>query len=98
MFDSCLRSVLSFLLLLFSLPLLAVSFLIAALSTAVVVMIPGLLKPKPQDAMAFKNLCVADQFNVDRFNVDQFNFEEGISAYEDLIGAHVTGAYVRRQP
>lgn len=96
MFGGCLRSALSFLLLVFSLPLLAVSFLIAALSTAVAAMIPGLLKPDPQDAMAFKKLRV-DQFNVDQFNVDQFNFEGGLSAYEDLIGAHVTGAHVRRQ-
>jgi hypothetical protein len=84
MFGSCLRSALSFLLLAFSLPLLAVSFLIAALSTAVVAMIPGLLRPNHQDAMAFKKLRV----------VDQFNFEEGMSAYEELIGAHVTGARV----
>jgi hypothetical protein len=84
MFRGCLRHALSFLLLVFSLPLLAVSFLIAALSTAVVAMIPGRLKPIRQDAMAFKKLRV----------VDQFNFEEGMSAYEELISAHVAGAHV----
>jgi hypothetical protein len=103
MFGSCLRSALSFLLLAFSLPLLAVSFLIAALSTAAVAMIPGLLKHNPPDAMAFKKLCVADQFNAGQSNIDQFNFEEGVRAYENLIGAQVagaqvsTGAHVKRQ-
>jgi hypothetical protein len=102
MFRGCLRCALSFLLLALSLPLLAVSLLIAALSTAVVAMIPGLLKRAPQDAMALKKLRVTDQF-ADQFSVDQFNFEGAISAYEDLIGAHVTGApalagaHVRRQ-
>jgi hypothetical protein len=71
-----------------SLPLLAVSFFIAALSTALVAMIPGLLKPNHQDAMSLNKLRV-DQFNADQFNVDQFNFEDAMSAYEELICAHV---------
>jgi len=78
MFRDCLRFALSFLLVAFSLPLLAISFLIAALCTAVVA-IPGLLKRNDQDVIALQKLRV----------VDQFNFEEAMSAYEELIGAHV---------
>lgn len=88
MFRDCFRFVLSFLLLALSLPLLGVSFLIAALSTALVAIVPGLLKRNDQDAIAIHKLRV----------VDQFNFEEAMSAYEDLIGAHVLlGAHMRRQ-
>jgi len=90
MFRGCSRYAISFLLLALSLPLLAVSFLIAALSTALVAAIPGRLKRNHQDTMALKKPRVVDQFNV-----DQFNFEGGLTAYEDLIGAHVTGAPVR---
>jgi hypothetical protein len=79
MFRDGLRFALSFLLLAFSLPLLAVSFLIAALCTAVVAIIPGLLRRNDRDAIALQKLRV----------VDQFNFEEAMSAYEELIGAHV---------
>jgi hypothetical protein len=79
MFRDGLRFALSFLLLAFSLPLLAVSFLIAALCTAVVAILPGLLKRNDQDVIALQKLRV----------VDQFNFEEAMSAYEELIGAHV---------
>ena len=79
MFRDCLRFALSFLLVAFSLPLLAISFLIAALCTAVLAILPGLLKPNDQDVIALQKLRV----------VDQFNFEEAMSAYEELIGAHV---------
>jgi hypothetical protein len=79
MFRNCLRFALTFLLVAFSLPLLAVSFLIAALCTAVVAIGPGLLKRNDRDVIALKKLRV----------VDQFNFQEAMSAYEELIGAHV---------
>jgi hypothetical protein len=79
MFRDGLRFALSFLLVAFSLPLLAVSFLIAALCRAVLAILPGLLKRNDQDVIALQKLRV----------VDQFNFEEAMSAYEELIGAHV---------
>jgi hypothetical protein len=75
----CLHFALSFLLFAFSLPLLAVSFLIAALCAAVVAIPRGFIKRKDPDAITLENLRT----------VDQFNFEEGMSAYEELIGAHV---------
>jgi hypothetical protein len=79
MFRDGLRYALTFLLVAFSLPLLGVSFLIAALCTVVVAILPGLLKRNDQDAIALQKLRV----------VDQFNFEEAMNAYEELIGAHV---------
>jgi len=79
MLRSCLRYALSLLLVTVTLPVLAVSFLIAALCTAVVAVVPGLLKRDDRHAIALHNLRV----------VDQFNFEEAMSAYEELIGAHV---------
>ena len=79
MFRDCLRFALSFLLVAFSLPLLAISFLIAALCTAVVAILPGLLKRNDQDVTALQRLRV----------VDEFDFEEAMNAYEELIGAHV---------
>ena len=79
MFRDCLRFALAFLLVAFSLPLLAVSFLIAALCTAAVAIGPGLLKRNDGDVIAMQKLRA----------VDQFNFEEAMSAYEELIGAHV---------
>jgi len=79
MFRDCLRYALSFLLFVFTFPLLAVSFLIAALCTAVAAIVPGLLKRNDQDVIALQKLRV----------VDQFNFEEAMGAYEELIGAHV---------
>ena len=79
MFRDGLRFALSFLLFAFSLPLLAVSLLIAALCTAVVAVVPGLLKRNDQDVITLHKLRTADQFN----------FEEALSAYEELIGAHV---------
>jgi hypothetical protein len=79
MFRDCLRFALTFFLVAFSLPLLAVSFLLAALCTAVVAILPGLPKRNDQDAIALQKLRA----------VDQFNFAEAINAYEELIGAHV---------
>lgn len=78
-FRDCLRFAISFLLVAFSLPLLAVSFLIAALCTAVAAILPGPLKRNDQDVIALQKLRT----------VDQFNFEEAMNAYEELIGAHV---------
>lgn len=79
MFRDCLRYALSLLLVTLSLPLLAVSFLIAALCTAVVAAVPGLPRRNAQDAITLQKLHV----------VDQFNFAEATNAYEELIGAHV---------
>jgi hypothetical protein len=79
MFRDCLRYALSLLLVTLSLPLLAVSFLIATLCTAVVAILPGLLKRDDQDVIAPQKLRV----------VDQFDFAEAMNAYEELIGAHV---------
>ena len=83
MFRGCLRFTLSFLLLAFTLPLLAVSFLIAALCAGVVAVLPGFPKRNHGDAIALQKLRA----------VDEFGFEEAVKAYEDLIGA-----YVGRQP
>ena len=79
MFHNCLRFALSLLLVAFWLPLLGVSFLIAALCTAVAAILPGFLKHNDQDVIALQKLRV----------VDQFNFGEAMNAYEELIGAHV---------
>jgi hypothetical protein len=79
MLRKCLRYALSLLLVTLTLPLLAVSFLIAALCTAVVAVVPGLLKHREPDLITLQKLPA----------VDQFNFEEAMSAYEELIGAHV---------
>ena len=79
MVRDCLHFALSFLLVILSLPLLAVSFLIAALCTALVAVVPGLLKRNDQDVITLHKLRT----------VDQFNFEEAMNAYEELIGAHV---------
>lgn len=79
MFRDGLRFAFSLLLVAFSLPLLAISFLIAALCTAVVAIVPGLLKRKDQDAIALQKLRA----------VDEFDFEEAMNAYEALIAAHV---------
>jgi hypothetical protein len=74
-----LRFAFSFLLFACSLPLLAISFLIAALCTAMVAIVPGVLKRNHPEVTSLKNLRT----------VDQFNFEEAMNAYEELIGAHV---------
>jgi len=79
MLRKCLRYALSLLLVTLTLPLLGVSFLIAALCTAVAAVVPGFLKRDDRLAIALHKLRV----------VDQFNFEEAMSAYEELIGAHV---------
>lgn len=78
MFRDGLRFALSLLLVAFSLPVLAISFLIAALCTAVVAIVPGLLRRRDQDAIALQKLRA----------VDEFEFEEAMNAYEALIAAH----------
>lgn len=62
----------------FSIPLLAVSFVIAALCAAMVAVLPGFLKHRDRHAIALKKLRP----------VDEFAFEESVQAYEELIGAH----------
>ncbi len=79
MLNDGLRFALSLLLVTLSLPLLAVSFLIAALCTAVVALVPGFLKRNDQDDTGLQKLRT----------VHQFNFAEAMNAYEELIGAHV---------
>jgi hypothetical protein len=83
MVRDALRFTLSFLLVAFSLPLLAASFLIAALCTAMVALLPGSLNRNRVDLIALQKLRP----------VDEFGFEEAVKAYEELIGA-----YVWRQP
>ena len=77
MFRVCLRYALSSLVVVFTLPLLAVSFLIAALCTAGFALVPDFLKHRDRHAAPLDNLRT----------VDQFNFAEAMSAYEELIGA-----------
>ncbi len=79
MFRNGLRFALSFLLVAFWLPLLGVSFLIAALCTAMAAILPRFRKQNDQDVIALQQLRV----------VDQFNFAEAMNAYEALIGADV---------
>ncbi|MGD0739283.1 MAG: hypothetical protein ABR957_06770 [Terracidiphilus sp.] len=83
MLRDVLRFALSFLLVALSIPLLTVSFLIAALCAGVVAVLPGFPKRNHGDAIALQKLRA----------VDEFGFEEAVKAYEDLIGA-----YVWRQP
>jgi hypothetical protein len=83
MLRDVLRFALSFLLVALSIPLLTVSFLIAALCAGVVAVLPGFPKRNHGDAIALQKLRA----------VDEFGFEEAVKAYEDLIGA-----YVGRQP
>lgn len=73
-----LRFALSCSLVAFSIPLLAVSFLIAALCAAMVAVLPGFLKRHNRHVNALKKLQP----------VDEFAFEEAVQAYEELIGAH----------
>jgi hypothetical protein len=73
------RFALSFLLFAFSLPLLAVALLIAALCTAMAAILPRVLKRNDQHVIALQKLRT----------VDQFNFGEAMNAYEELIGAQV---------
>jgi hypothetical protein len=79
MLRNVLRFALSFLLVAFSIPLLAVSFLIAALCAAVVALLPGFPKRNHEHAIALQKLRA----------VDEFEFENAVTAYEDLIGAYV---------
>lgn len=72
------RLSLSMLLILLSLPFLAISFLIAALCAAVAALLPRFDRQQRAGAMALVKLRT----------VDQFGFEDALGAYENLIGTH----------
>ena len=74
----CLRLSLSILLILLSLPLLAISFLVAALCVAPAVIFPRLLRRRQSGAIDLNKLRA----------VDEFGFEGALDAYEELISAH----------
>lgn len=78
-----LRTAFTFLLVAFSIPLLSVSFLIAALCAVVAAILPGLRKHSYGGPVTLPKLR----------DVDQFHFREAVAAYEELIGA-----YAWRQP
>jgi len=71
---TCLRHSLSILLILLSLPFLAVSFLIASLCAATAAALPRFHWPTQAEVDGRQRA------------VDQFGFEDAISAYEDLLG------------
>jgi len=73
-----LRHSLSILLILLSLPFLAVSFLIAALCAAAAATLPHFHRQPQASAIGHGKLRT----------VDQFGFGNALSAYEDLIGTH----------
>ena len=72
------RLSLSMLLILLSLPFLAISFLIAALCAAVASLLPRFHRQQRAGAMA----------RVKPRTAEQFGFDDALSAYENLIGAH----------
>lgn len=74
----CLRYSLSILLILLSLPFLAVSFLLAALCTAIAGVFPRFHRRRHPRAIELGNLRP----------VDEFAFEHALDAYEELIDAH----------
>lgn len=78
MVRDCLRLSLSILLILLSLPFLAVSFLLAASCTAVAAAFPRFHKARQASAVDLRKLRP----------VDEFGFENALNAYEELIGAH----------
>jgi len=73
-----LRHSLSILLILLSLPFLAVSFLVAALCAAAAAAFPNLHRQQQANAIGLGKPRT----------VDQFGFEDALTAYEDLIGTH----------
>lgn len=79
MLRESLRLALSVLLVACTIPLLAVSFLIAALCAALAVILPGLLRHGNDKAPALEKLRM----------IDEFGFEGALGAYEELIDAHV---------
>jgi hypothetical protein len=74
----CLRFSLSILLILLSLPFLAVSFLLAAVCASVAALFPRFHRPRQAAAIDLSKLRP----------VDEFGFENALAAYEELIGAH----------
>jgi hypothetical protein len=72
-----LRFSLSIFLILLSLPLLAVSFLVAALCTSVAALFPRSHR---------RHACATDLGKLRP--VEEFGFENALQAYEELIGAH----------
>jgi len=74
----CLRLSFSMLLILLSLPFLAVSFLLAAVCAAVAAVFPRFHRPRQANALDLSKLRP----------VDEFGFEHALDAYEELIGAH----------
>lgn len=77
MVRDCLRLSFSLVLILLSLPFLAVSFLVAALCAAVAAAFPH-FRRRQAGATGLTRLRP----------VDEFGFEGALAAYEDLIGAH----------
>ena len=78
MFRSWIRLGLAGLLITLSLPLLAVSLLIASLSTAVIVVVPKLRKRWRTVRSDLRN----------QWTANEFQFERAIKEYEDLIDVH----------
>ena len=78
MVRDCLRLSLSILLILLSLPLLAISFLIATLCVAPAAVFPRLLRQRQSGAIDLNKLRA----------VDEFGFEGALESYEALISAH----------
>ena len=72
------RVSLSILLILLSLPFLAVSFLVAALCATLASALPRFHHHQETGSMGSVRLRT----------VDQFGFEDALTAYEDLIGTH----------
>lgn len=70
------RLSLSILLILLSLPFLAISFLVASLCAAAVAALPRIHQQ------------AGDAGSGTLRPVDQFGFEDALAAYEELIGAH----------
>lgn len=73
-----LRHSLSILLILLSLPFLAVSFLVAALCAAAAATVPHFHRQQQTSAIGLAKPRT----------VDQFGFGDALGAYEDLIGTH----------
>ena len=78
MVRDCLRLSLSILVILLSLPFLAVSFLLAAFCAAAAAVFPRFHRQRQAGAIDLSKLRP----------VDEFGFENALDAYEELIGAH----------
>jgi hypothetical protein len=78
MVRDCLGLSLSIFFILLSLPFLAVSFLLAALCTAVAALFPRFHRQRHADVVNLSKLQP----------VDEFGFENALGAYEELIRTH----------